>query len=171
MRTWLRWTAAAVLGLVVAAGADEVGKKVTDPVSNKMITVAKETPFVVVNLERVYFTDAKNRETFLKTPETYLKAPVECPVRGLKGKANKANRLVVNDQLVYFCCAGCANAFKNEPNSFLDKVTDPVSGKEFNLTADSPRGEHKGTLYYFESPESKETFEKEPGKYAKVVLQ
>ncbi len=171
MRAWIRWAAVAALGMAVAAGADDIGKKVTDPVANKQVTVAKDTPFVVVNMERIYFADAKSREAFLKAPETYLKTPLECPVRGVKGKANKTTRLVVNDQIVYFCCAGCSMGFKNEPNNFLDKVVDPVSGKEMNLTAGAPKAEYKGGLYFFESEDNKAAFEKEPAKYAKVVLQ
>lgn len=173
MKTLKNWFAlgAAVLALAVTAGADDIGKKVLDPVSNKMITVAKETPFLVVNQQKLYFTDAKNREAFLKTPEAFLKTPVECPVRGIKGKASKTNRLVVNDQLVYFCCAGCNMGFKKEPNNFLSKLNDPVSGKEFNLVADSPKVEMDGAVYFFETDENKAAFEKEPAKFIKVKLQ
>lgn len=174
MHPWMKAVAVTALGLAVftprGAGADDIGKKMTDPVTLKMVTVAKETPFVVVNDTRLYFADAKSRETFLKAPETYLKTPLECPVRNIKGKANKANRLVVNDQIVYFCCAACPEGFKKEPNNYLSKLTDPVSGKEFNLASDSPMAMYKGGLYYFESGANKDTFEKEPAKYAKVVL-
>lgn len=172
MRTWLPYALVASVGLLVSATADDIGKKVMDPVNNKPVTVAKETPSVVVNANRHYFTDAKSRETFLKTPETYLaKAKLECPVKGFPSRANKANRVVVNDQIIYFCCAGCPQAFEKEPNSFLDKVQDPVSGKEFNVTLESPKASYKGAVYFFETAESKATFEKEPVKYAKVVLQ
>jgi YHS domain-containing protein len=170
LKNWIALSGA-VLALAVTAGADDIGKKMVDPVSAKMITVAKETPFVVVNQTRYYFTDAKNREAFLKAPETFLKAPVECPVRGIKGKASKTNRLVVNDQIVYFCCAGCNMGFKKEPNNFLSKLNDPVSGKEFNLVADSPKVEAEGSVYFFETEENKAAFEKEPAKYIKVKLQ
>jgi YHS domain-containing protein len=170
MKTWLPLAGAAVLALSVTAGADDIGKKVVDPVSNKQITVAKETPSVVVNQAAVYFTDAKNREMFLKAPETYLKTPLECPVRGIKARANKTTRLVVNDQIVYFCCAGCDMGFKKEPNNFLSKLIDPVSGKEFNLVADSPKVEMTGAVYFFETPENKAAFEKEPAKFQKVKI-
>src|SRR3712207_5468453 len=135
MNAWLKWTAVAALGIAVAAGADDIGKKMTDPVSMKAVTVAKETPSVTVNGQKLYFENAKSRETFLKGPETYLKTPVECPVRGIKGKPSKANRKVVNDQIIYFCCAGCPQGFENEPNNYISKLNDPVSGKEFNLAA------------------------------------
>lgn len=171
MRLLLSLAAAALLAAVVAAEpADDIGKKVTDPVSNKQVTVAKDTPFVSVNMSRIYFADKASREAFLKAPETYLKTPLECPVRGIKGKANKANRLVVNDEILYFCCAGCPNGFKKEPTSYVSKLTDPVSGKEFNLGSDSPKAEYKGGWYFFENEDNKTAFEKEPAKYAKVAL-
>ena len=169
MRNWLPYALVASLGLVVAATADDIGKKVTDPVSSKEITVAKETPTVIVNGSHLYFTDAKNRETFLKGPETYL-TKVSCPVKGFPGRPNKANRILVNDQIVYFCCANCPEAFKKEPGNFLGKVLDPVSGKEFSIAADSPKVEQGTAVYYFESDESKAAFEKEPAKYIKVKL-
>ena len=168
MKLWI--PVAAVLALAVVAGADDIGKKVTDPVAKKQITVAKETPFVVVSSERVYFTDAKNRETFLKAPETYL-TKVSCPVKGFPGRPNKANRVVVNDQLVYFCCQGCPEAFKKEPGNFMDKVVDPVSTKEFTIAADSPKTEQGTATYYFENAANKAAFDKEPAKYIKVKLQ
>ena len=170
MKTWFPLAAAAVLALSVTAGADDIGKKVVDPVSGKQITVAKETPSVVVNSTALYFTDAKNREAFLKAPETFLKTPVECPVRGIKSRAHKQTRLVVNDQILYFCCAGCDMGFKKEPNNFVSKLIDPVSGKEFNLVADSPKVEQTGAVYFFETEANKAAFEKEPAKYVKVKL-
>lgn len=172
MRNWLPYTLVASVGLMIAATADDIGKKVVDPVTNKQITVAKETPSVVVNANRLYFADAKSREAFLKTPENYLsKTKLECPVKGFPSRANKSNRTVVNDQIIYFCCAGCPQGFAKEPNNFLDKVQDPVSGKEMNVTAESPKATYKGSTYFFETAENKAAFEKEPAKYAKVVLQ
>jgi len=160
-----------LLGLGAAAAADDVGKVFTDPVNGKNMTVAKETPFVAVNAKRLYFTEAKSREQFLKNPESYLKADVECPVRGLKRKASRANRLVVNDEIFYFCCGGCPMEFAKEPNSYVSELVDPVSGKKFNLAADSPKSSYRGGTYYFESAASKESFDKDPAKYARVVLQ
>jgi YHS domain-containing protein len=92
-------------------------------------------------------------------------------VRGVKGRASKANRLVVNDQILYFCCANCPLGFQKEPGNFLSMLVDPVNGNEFGLGADSPKITYKGSLYYFESDDSRAAFEKDPAKYAKVVLQ
>jgi YHS domain-containing protein len=49
-------------------------------------------------------------------------------------------------------------------------VTDPVSGKEFAESADSPKTENGNVIYFFETPENKAAFDKEPAKYAKVKL-
>src|SRR5688500_11974184 len=120
-----KWIAAVGLAaLAISAGADDIGKQMTDPVSGKAVTVAKETAFVTVNGTRLYFVDVKSREAFLKAPETFLKAMVECPVRNLKVRANKANRVVVNDQIIYFCCANCPQAFAKEPNTYVSKLLD-----------------------------------------------
>ncbi len=162
---------AALLSLAIgtAFAADDTGKKVVDPVNLKPLTVAKETPLVVVGGNKLYFTDAKNRETFLKNPESYLKTPQVCPLKGTPGRANKANRLVVNDQIVYFCCTNCAEDFKKDP-SLLGQVADPVSGKMFALAAGIPTSTYKGSIYYFESEASKAAFDKEPAKFAKVLI-
>jgi YHS domain-containing protein len=173
MRTWLPYALAASVGLLVTASADDIGKKVTDPVSNKTVTVAKDTPSVIVNANAVYFADANSRAAFLKSPETYLtraKTKLECPVKGFPSRANKANRVVVNDQIVYFCCAGCPQEFDKEPNNFLEKVKDPVSGNEFSVSAESPKATYKGNIYFFENADSKAAFEKEPAKFAKVLI-
>lgn len=168
MKLWM--PVAAVLALAVTAGADDIGKKVVDPVSKKQITVAKETPFVYVFLDKLYFTDAKNRDTFLKAPENYI-AKTSCPVKGFPVKANKANRFVVNDHILYFCCNNCPEAFKKEPGNFLAMANDPVSGKEFAISADSPKTENGSVIYFFENAENKAAFDKDPAKYAKVKVQ
>src|SRR5579883_2529609 len=164
MRFLIPFTLAISLGLAAAAGADDLGKKMTDPVTQKSVTVAKDTPTVIVNGNHLYFADAKSRDTFLKAPETYLKTMLDCPVKGFKIKANKAHRVVVNDQILYFCCDMCPQAFQKEPNTYLAMVTDPVSGQDFGLSADAPTSTYKGTIYYFENADNKGKFDKEPAK-------
>jgi YHS domain-containing protein len=170
MKVLLQAVAVASLVMAVGAVAEEV-KKAKDPVSGKEVVVAKETPSVIVNDATLYFTDAESRATFLKDPEKYVKTPVACPVQGKKGLPNKQNRTVVNDQIVYFCCAGCPDAFQKAPGDFVFKVTDPVSGKTLAPSADGVKAMFKGGVYFFESNENKAKFEAAPEKYAKVVLQ
>ena len=167
MKLWM--PLAAVVALAVVAGADDIGKKVTDPVSKKQITVAKDQPYVYVFLDKVYFTDAKNRDTFLKAPETY-NPKASCPVKGSPVSANKTNRLLVNDHILYFCCGDCPQEFRKHPGDFLAMVTDPVSGKDFSESADSPKTENGTVIYFFETAENKAAFDKEPAKYSKVKL-
>lgn len=167
----LRLAAVASLALAVSASANDIGKKLVCPVTKKQVIVAKETPMVRAGGANLYFADAASRATFLKAPERYLKTGVECPVRNIKGRANKNNRLVVNDQIVYFCCGNCSMGFAKEPNNYFFKLTDVVTGKEFEMSAEAPKVEYKGGVYFFESDKSKADFEKEPTKYAKVVLQ
>jgi YHS domain-containing protein len=171
MKTWIKFAAAAAMVCAVAAGADDIGKKFVDPTNAKAVTVAKETPFVRVNGQNVYFADAASRTLFLKTPEAFLKTTQECPVKNIKGRANKSNRVVVNDEIIYFCCAMCPGDFAKEPQSYLFKTRDVVSGKEFSLASDSPKSEYKGGTYFFENAENKAAFDKEQAKFAKVVLQ
>ena len=171
MKTWIKFTAVAAMVCAVAAGADDIGKKFVDPTNNKAVTVAKETPFVRVNGQNVYFADAASRTAFLKTPEAFLKTTQECPVKNIKGRANKSNRVVVNDEIIYFCCAMCPGDFAKEPQSYLFKTRDVVSGKEFSLASDSPKSEFKGGTYFFENAANKAEFDKDGAKYAKVVLQ
>lgn len=174
MRNWLPYAAVAAITLSVGAftgaRADDIGKKKTDPVSQKVVTVAKDTPVVNVSGDKYYFADVKSRDTFLKAPESYLKKPQVCPIKGNAGLANKGNRIVVNDQIYYFCCMECPKEFAKDP-SLAGKVSDPVSGKEFSPSADGPKSTFKGSLYFFDSKESKDAFDKEPAKYAKVILQ
>ncbi len=176
MKLWMPLAAATfALGLTatfapIAFAADDIGKSKVDPVTQKTVTVAKETPMLVVGGNKLYFVDAKNRETFLKNPESFLKTPQVCPVKGSPGRANKANRAVVNDQIVYFCCTNCAMEFSKDPG-ILGKVKDPVTGNEFSLAAGLASASFKGSTYYFENDTNKAAFEKEPAKYAKVILQ
>ncbi len=171
MKSWIKLAAVAAMVCAVAAGADDIGKTFKDPTNNKDVTVAKETPLLRVNGQNLYFSDAASRTAFLKTPEAFLKTTQECPVKNIKGRANKSNRVVVNDEIIYFCCAMCPSDFAKEPQSYLFKTRDVVSGKEFSMASDSPKSEYKGGVYFFETAENKAAFDKEPAKFAKVVLQ
>jgi YHS domain-containing protein len=46
-----------------------------------------------------------------------------CPVMGSKFKVGKDTQFtMVNGQAVYFCCAGCPEAFAKEPEKYVQKV-------------------------------------------------
>jgi YHS domain-containing protein len=80
--------------------------------------------------------------TFEKDPETYLKkmdgAIIEaqkdsyplttCPVTGKElGAMGEPVDYVYNNQLVRFCCNGCVSKFEENPEKYLQKLTDNAS--------------------------------------------
>lgn len=55
-------------------------------------------------------------------------------------------------------------------HTFVPELTDPVSGKRFKPTADSPRstvGTSGRILFLFENAQNKATFDQDPGKYSR----
>ena len=48
----------------------------------------------------------------------------------------------------------------------ITAVKDPVCGMDVDSVADAGQTEYKGQTYYFCSKGCKDTFDKEPGKYA-----
>lgn len=95
--------------------------------------------------------------------------PLICPVmkKPIADKS-KAPFLVVNNEPVHFCCAGCSASVREEPAKYLKQpLKDPVTGKPFKVTAKSPKMEHGGALFLFASAKTHETFHANPGKYAR----
>jgi YHS domain-containing protein len=88
-----------------------------------------------------------------------MEHPVEDP--------SKAPKLLVNNEPVYFCCAGCADPVKKEPAKYLKTVKDPVTGESFRVTGQTPKMEHSGGLFLFRSRATHEKFHADPGKYVK----
>jgi YHS domain-containing protein len=80
---------------------------------------------------------------------------------------SKAPRLMVNNQPMAFCCAGCAPQVKKDPAKYIKTTKDPVTGKPFKVTASTPKMEHKGGLYLFSSARTHEQFHHNPEKYAR----
>jgi YHS domain-containing protein len=75
--------------------------------------------------------------------------------------------VVLNNGLWYLCCPNCVDSAPKDP-ALLKSLTDVVSGKPFKATDASPRSEHQGQHYVFESAETRAAFDKEPGKYAVI---
>jgi len=48
------------------------------------------------------------------------KSQTSCPVMG--GKINKALHADYKGQRVYFCCPGCIDIFKKDPENYLQKL-------------------------------------------------
>ena len=164
---WIRPLLAATLAL--AAGAALAAKKAPiDPVSKKPVKITDKTPRLLVNFDPIYFQTAANKAAFLKAPEKYLaKARAECPVRGLKTKPSKSNRLIVNGGLLYFCCTSCPSEFLKNPGDYAPPIKDPVTGEKFSLTADGPHLKIGNAHWYFATDENLAKFKADPAKYSK----
>ena len=104
----------------------------------------------------------------------------QCPVMG--GKINKEVYTDYNGKRIYFCCAGCDEAFKKEPAKYLEKMEKlgviledapinqtacPVSGESIDQNVFT---DYQGTRVYFCCSGCKETFEKSPETYIKKIL-
>jgi len=95
-----------------------------------------------------------------------------CPVMG-----NKINQEIYTDydgKRIYFCCSGCIDTFKKDPEKYMEKMKDdgvtlesvpcPVSGKPSSQEVFTV---HKVEKVYFCCPNCKEKFQKNPEKYQK----
>ena len=100
---------------------------------------------------------------------------MNCPVMG--GKINKEMYADYQGKRVYFCCSGCVEAFKKDPEKYMEKMekqgvvlenapieqkTCPVSGKPINREVFA---DYQGKRIYFKCPDCREKFIKSPEKY------
>lgn len=128
--------------------------------------LAKGATEVQVNRKRTALCSAKCAAAFRKTPEKYLEKVSDCPVlHNPVAKISSEGRLVLNNGLYYFCCAGCKDGFLQSPQH-LKKLEDVVTQEVFTVGDSSPRVEYQGQHYLFATEASKATFEKSPEKYA-----
>lgn len=101
-----------------------------------------------------------------KTPQTV------CPVMG--GKIDRNYSTEYDGKRVYFCCPGCIEPFKKDPEKHIKKIAGskvvlesiqkvcPVSGKQINRNIYT---DYKGRRIYFCCPDCVKKFKKGPGKY------
>ena len=134
----LRFGIAAILLLVLAAlsfAEEKEGEKVPElkpqtvcPVMGGKIN--KEI-YVDYQGQRIYFCCNGCPETFRKDPEKYMKklaasnvlpesVQTVCPVMG--GKINKEIYVDYEGRRAYFCCKGCPEMFKKDPEKYLKKL-------------------------------------------------
>lgn len=151
-------------GAGVTRGAQE--KAPACPVSGKAVKVEEKTPRVLVNGKPLYFCCDKCPAAFAKTPEKFVREPVNCPVLGGAAVVSSQLRAIVNNNLYYFCCPSCDAELLSGISRFIPKTVDPVTGKEFKPEANSPHVEYKGQHYFFTGEESRAAFDKNPEKYA-----
>ena len=75
-------------------------------------------------------------------------------------------RAWVNHELFYFADSLLLARFRKEPTRWVGKVTDPVTRVRFRPTARSPRLEHDGRPYYFQSRQALVQFSAMPDSFA-----
>jgi YHS domain-containing protein len=103
--------------------------------------------------------------------DTAVEKPVTnkmCPFMG--EPTNPKFRTEYNGQYVYFCCAGCVDTFKANPEAAIAKLSDedraaiqkntacPISGETIENW--DTKTEYNGKLVYFCCPMCKDKFEK-----------
>ncbi|MBI3911842.1 MAG: hypothetical protein HY320_13045 [Armatimonadetes bacterium] len=161
----------ALLGVAFAHA--EAPKKAICPVRGAKFEVKASSPFINVNGKPVYFCCPGCPAAFAKNPEKYLAAAKvdvgKCPVeKGAIKKLDPNLRAIVNNELFYFCCAGCPEAFAKAPQKYVQQLADPVSGKKFKPTAQSPRSTVGKQLFLFQNASCKAAFDEEPAKFTKL---
>jgi YHS domain-containing protein len=114
-------------------------------------------------------------------PQTKLKPQATCPVMG--GAIDKKVYADYKGKRVYFCCAGCIETFKKEPEKYLTVLADrgesvevlkklkpqttcPVMGGAIDKKV---YADYKGKRVYFCCAGCIETFNKNPEKYLKKM--
>ena len=118
--------------------------------------------------EKVSSEDLQNKEAVGEGKGTQE----YCPVMG--NKVNKEIYTDYNGKRVYFCCSGCIDTFKKDPEKYMEKMKEagvtlesapcPVSGKPSSQEVFT---EYQGEKIYFCSSDCKEKFLKNPEKYLK----
>jgi YHS domain-containing protein len=116
--------------------------------------------------EKVSREDFQNKEAVGESKGTQE----YCPVMG--NKINKEIYTDYNGKRIYFCCSGCIDTFKKDPEKYMEKMKEagvtlksvpcPVSGKPSSQEIFT---EYQGEKIYFCSSACKEKFLKNPEKY------
>ena len=133
--------------------------------------------------QRIYFCCVGCVEKFKKDPDKYMKkleqagvqlekVQTTCPVMG--GKIDKKMYTDYQGQRIYFCCTGCVEQFKKDPEKYMKKIADskvalesvqktcPITGKPIDRNNFAA---YKGRRVYFSSPDCAVVFNKDPEKY------
>ncbi len=168
-RTWVLVGAGIGASLALSGGLLAQGEKAKCPVSQKEFVATDKNPTILVNGQKVTFCCPNCPKPFAATPEKFITSAGMCLVnKNGAAKVAPASRAVVNNNLYYFCCGNCPKALVGNPGRFVKEMKDPVTGKAFEVKADSPRSEVGGQIYIFASPESKTAFDKESAKFVVV---
>ena len=119
---------AALLGTVALADKEPLQPQTKCPVMKGNID---KSLFVEYEGKRIYVCCKECIETVKKDPAKYIreleskgvtleKAQTICPVLG--NKIDKKVYTDYNGKRIYFCCAGCIDKFKKDPDTYLKKL-------------------------------------------------
>lgn len=144
-----------LLGAVALADKEPLQPQTRCPVMDGKID---KSLFVEYDGKRIYVCCKECIETVKKDPAKYIreleskgvtleKAQTTCPVLG--GKIDKKAYADYNGKRVYFCCAGCIEQFKSDPEKYIKKLeVEGVTPQPIPATVDTenketPKDEHK----------------------------
>jgi|GEM_PF-477101 len=100
--------------------------------------------------------------SFAQKDETKKEETITCPVSGEKVlKSEAVGPYKYNNSEYYFCCNGCLEKFKKDPEAYLNKTTDIVCGMSVDKRA-AIKASYEGKDYFFCNEGCKTAFEKDP---------
>lgn len=100
--------------------------------------------------------------SFAQKDETKKEDTINCPVSGEKVlKSEAAGAYKYNNSEYYFCCNGCLEKFKKDPEAYLNKTTDLVCGMSVDKRT-AIKASYDGKDYFFCNEGCKTAFEKDP---------
>lgn len=108
--------------------------------------------------------------SFAQNNEPQKEETIICPVSGEKVlKSEAAGPYKYNNNEYYFCCNGCLEKFKKDPESYLNKTTDLVCGMSVDKRT-AIKASHEGADYFFCNENCKKAFEKDPKTYSMKAM-
>lgn len=100
--------------------------------------------------------------SFAQKDETKKEETITCRVSGEKVlKSEAAGPYKYNNSEYYFCCNGCLEKFKKDPEAYLSKTTDLVCGMSVDKRT-AIKASYEGKDYFFCNEGCKTAFEKDP---------
>lgn len=95
---------------------------------------------------------------------------ITCPVTGeVVLKSEAAGPYEYKGTTYYFCCNGCLEKFKKDPETYLNKTKDLVCGMDVDKRT-AIKVSYEGKDFYFCSAGCKAAFEKDPKTYAAKAM-
>ena len=101
--------------------------------------------------------------------KTYICPPCGCSLVRLGIKKENSTSYTHNNSEYLFCCTGCLDIFKEDPEKYLQEISNlvvcPVCLREKSIELTS-KINHEGTTYHFcRCPHCEDQFKKKPNYY------